>query len=178
MFPSKPHRITVTNPMGVFVTMNEQTVTFRSHTALLLSTALPYLQPSYQHSLELVMKFLEFFETLRFFRNASGESFRRYETAAGESGISGLLSGLVLDLEGLLKSLSGVCSKNEKDFFDLLLNLFRAKEFYETYGDLLNLLMSGMSPENMFFSQDAAPSQTQEAFDLLKELFSPDTGTN
>lgn len=130
---------------------------FRSHTALLLSTALPFLQPACRHPVELAMKFLEFSETLRFYQEfhlkPSGNSFPFPEPAKREPGVFGLIDTFVLDLEGLLNGLSKVCTGDEKEIVGMFLNLIRAKKFYENYKDLL-------SPEllSTFFGGNGFPS--------------------
>lgn len=132
--------------------MSEPPVLFRSHTALLLSTALPFLQPAFRHPVELAMKFLEFSETLKLYQEfhlktgiSPTESLPK-----PEPGILGLLNTFILDIEGLLQSLSQVCTGDEKEIIGMFLNLIRAKRFYETYGDLLNGLMQGGGLDGMF----------------------------
>ncbi len=120
---------------------------FRNHTALLLATALPYLQPGCRHPVELILKFLEFSETMKLYRefHAVGQnplaSFFPEGKPTGEEGIFGLVNTLILDVEGLLGGLSKVCTGSEKDLVNLFLNLLRAKNFYDTYGDLLKTMM-------------------------------------
>ena len=132
--------------------MSEPPVLFRSHTALLLSTALPFLQPAFRHPVELAMKFLEFSETLKLYQEfhlktgiSPTESLPK-----PEPGILGFLNTFILDIEGLLQSLSQVCTGDEKEIIGMFLNLIRAKRFYETYGDLLNGLMQGGGLDGMF----------------------------
>lgn len=140
-------------------------IPFRSHTALLLSAALPYLQPSYRHPIELALKFLEFSETMKLYREfhmTEGGFFHSREPDASqgnkESGFLGLLNNFVLDLEGLLNSLSKVCTGSEKEVVDMFLNLIRVKNFYETYGDLMKMsFMSSPEP--------AAEAETEPATD-------------
>ena len=132
--------------------MNEPPVPFRSHTALLLSTALPFLQPAYRHPVELAMKFLEFSETLRLYQefHLNYRAIPPEPPPRPESGFFGFLNTFILDLEGLLQSLSKVCIGDEKEIIGMFLNLIRAKKFYETYGDLLNSLMQGGGLDNLF----------------------------
>ena len=51
--------------------------------------------------------------------------------------------------------MSSVCTGNEKEIVTLFLNIIRAKNFYETYGNLLN-------PDTLF-PQDSPFSQPGEA---------------
>ena len=122
---------------------------FRSHTAHLLATALPFLQVPYRHPIELFIKFLEFSETIKLyqeFHNPSAAPFHgMFHEAAGhyrEEGLFGLINTFIMDIEGLLQSLSCVCTGGEKEIISMFLNLIRAKNFYETYGDLMK--MGGM----------------------------------
>ena len=143
---------------------------FRSHTALLLATALPFLQPSYRHPVELVTKFLEFSETIKLyqeFHSGSGNPFsglsKELSSSPNEGGLFGLINTFIQDLEGLLCSLSSVCTGNEKEIITMFLNIIRAKNFYETYGDLLNLgsLFSQETPLTQ--PEDTPPVQTETA---------------
>lgn len=149
---------------------------FRSHTALLLSTALPFLQPVYRHPVELITKFLEFSETIKLyqeFHSKSGNPFAglfQDVTQSGKKGdLFGLINTFIIDIEGLLQSLSQVCTGDEKEIISMFLNLIRAKNFYETYGDLLNMgsLFSSGGGADSFFSGGTSPfagQNTDESF--------------
>ena len=116
-------------------------IPFRNHTALLLCAALPYLTPSFRHSVELALKFLEFTETLRLFRefHSCGRPVfsANKDSNTDNSGFFHMLGTYITDLEGLLTSLSAVSTGDEKELIGMFLNLIRARNFYETYGDLL-----------------------------------------
>ena len=192
-------------------TPNTTFLTFRSHTALLLATALPFLQPAYRHPVELITKFLEFSETIKLFQefhlqggNSLTGMFHEATKIGKEGGIFGLINTFILDLEGLLHGLTGVCTGDEKEIIHMFLNIIRAKNFYETYGDLLNMgsLFGGDAPdlskvfhsgqppeqepsdaqktssaENSPFSGDLSSmlnEEQKETLDLLKSLFSTD----
>lgn len=131
---------------------------FRNHTSLLLATALPFLQPPYQHPVELIIKFLELSDTMKAYQNYHADNnnplsalFRELIHPKSEAGLSGLINILFTDIEGLLCSLSRVCTGKEQDMVNLFLNLIRAKNIYETYGDLFQM-------GSFFPDQEAAPS--------------------
>lgn len=133
---------------------------FHSHTALLISTALPFLQPSYRQPAELIMKFLELSETMKYYREFTTPQITPMKPPSGEeSGISAIISHFIQDPEGLLRSLSTVCTGKEKEIINLLLNLTQAKKFYETYGDILSTMMSPDGFSNPFASP---PSPTTD----------------
>ncbi|MBO5353504.1 MAG: hypothetical protein J6A77_09420 [Lachnospiraceae bacterium] len=126
---------------------------FRSHTAHLLAAALPFLQPSCRHPIELLTKFLEFSETLKLFQefhlqNGSPFSalFHDAAQAGQENGLFGMINFFITDLEGLLGCLSRICTGDEREIISMFLNVIRAKNFYDTYGDLLN--MGGLFSQN------------------------------
>lgn len=157
-------------------------IPFRSHTALLLSAALPFLQPAYRHSVELALKFLEFTETLKLFQefHLSGKNpFHSSESTGSpsqEGGLFGLINTFITDPEGLLQSLSSVCTGDEREIIGMFLNMLRVKNFYESYGDLLQMpgLFSGGNP---FASEpeqgtQSTDSDQMETLALLKSLFS------
>lgn len=133
---------------------------FHSHTALLLAAALPYLQPSYQYLAELAMKLLELSETVKRYREFPiPPDTPTSPKGKEETGIFSFLSRFIRDPEGLLRSLSPVCTGKEKEFVNLLLNLIQAKNIYENYGDILSTFMSADGFSNPFASQ---PPSTQE----------------
>lgn len=150
--------------------MDNGTIPFRSHTALLLSAALPYLQPSFRHPVELALKFLEFSETLKLYRefHGTGPLFPPTNSdTVKNKGVFGLIDTFVLDLEALLQNLSKVCSGDEKEVIGMFLNLIRAKNFYETYGDLMKSMMPTEGSGSPFpfpfggFSQEAPPRKEE-----------------
>lgn len=135
--------------------MDSTPVQFRSHTALLLAAALPYLQPAYRQPVELAMKFMEFSETIQFCRQnhlPETEALHAlHSTMATDSVFSGIMELIyrfVQDPEGLLTNLSPICNEKEKNIVGLLLNLLQAKNFYENYGDLFGSFMSSGFPED------------------------------
>ncbi len=161
-------------------------IPFRNHTALLLCAALPYLHPAYRHPLELALKFLEFTETLRLFQEFHGPGgsapfFQRNSPSVESTGVFGLINRYITDLEGLLRSLSSVCTGDEKELINTFLNLVHVKNFYDTYGDLLNSqftdtsglasLLSGVGNAGAPFAEQQTSAQ-KETLELLKSLFS------
>lgn len=140
---------------------------FHNHTALLLITALPFLQPAYRKPIEIFAKILELSETL----NHQGEHsnydirFRKEETQA--NGLFGLLNSFVLDLDGLLSSLYKVGTGKEKEIIGMILNIMQAKKLYEDYGDVFS------SFSNVNFSSEPSKEQN-DTLDFLKELLNAD----
>lgn len=142
---------------------------FRSHTALLLATALPFLQPAYRHPVELITKFLEFSETIKLYQEFHAKNgnpfsglFQELSHPGKEGGLFGLINTFIADIEGLLCGLSQVCTGGEREIINMFLNIIRAKNFYETYGDLLNMgsLFSDGAPDfSSFFQSGAEPSE-------------------
>ena len=172
-------------------------IPFRNHTALLLSAALPFLAPSFRHSVELALKFLEFTETLRLFREFHSLNKPDFPTGnypySDTTGVFPMLDLYITDLEGLLTSLSSVCTGGEKELIDMFLNLIRARKFYETYGDLLksqfadsgglSKLFSGLGGFGGFDSFNSGPAnlssmlneEQKETLELLKSLVSDES---
>lgn len=160
-------------------------IPFRNHTALLLSVALPYLHPAYRHPVELALKFLEFSETMRLFRefHLQGNSAPfspGHSPQNNDTGFFGLINTYITDLEGLLTSLSSVCTGDEKEVLGMFLNLIRAKNFYHTYGDLFSAMQGSLGePSNTTLREEPAPNlssmlnpEQNETLELLKSLFS------
>lgn len=165
-------------------------IPLRNHTSLLLATALPFLQPPFRHPAELIIKFLELSDTMKAYRDGHGETnnpfselFRELMHPQKEGGVLGIINTLVTDAEGLLSSLSKVCTGSEQEIVNLFLNIIRAKNFYDTYGDLFQMSSMFSGPET-----EPAPSASEtpsfgdlssllnndqmETLNLLKNLFS------
>ena len=164
---------------------------FRNHTSLLLATALPFLQPAYRHPVELIIKILEVSDTMKAYRSCYAENnnpfsalFRELIQPKTESGLPGLINTLFTDIEGLLCSLSKVCTGKEQEMVTLFLNLIRAKNIYETYGDLFQMGSMFSEAEPSPSSESAAnfsgdlsslfSSDQQDTINLLKNLLSAD----
>lgn len=162
--------------------MDSTSIPFRSHTALLLAAALPYLQTAYRHPAELALKFLELSETMKFYRefhlqNTDPQSplHKNTNSQSGEAGIFELISRFILDPEGLLNNLSTVCSGKEKEIVSMLLNLIRAKNFYENYGDMLSMFMSTEpAPGDTGDFSSMLNKEQSDTLNLLKNLLDAD----
>lgn len=145
-----------------FLEPNQAPISFRNHTALLLSAALPYLQPNLRHPIELIFKLLEFTETFRLFQEFSSSgagSFLPPPVRDKEAGFLGILNSFVADPEGLLGSLSRVSTGDGKELISLFLNLIRAKKMYEDYGDVFRSLMTPAAPENPESQENPEPQE-------------------
>lgn len=172
-------------------------IPFRNHTALLLGVALPFLQPSFRHPVELALKFLEFTETLRLFQefhlHSNSAPFPQQNVSPSDNaGFFGFINRYITDLEGLLVSLSRICTGDEKELVGMFLNLIRARNFYDMYGDLLKSQSADTGSLSNLFSGFGVPSDAplpdfpptgsdftsmlnndqKETLELLKSLFS------
>ena len=145
---------------------------FRSHTAHLLATALPFLQPEYRHPVELITKFLEFSETIKLYQefhtkngNPFSGLFQELSHQGKEGGLFGLINTFIMDLEGLLQCLTQVCTGDEREIINMFLNIIRAKNFYETYGDLLHMgsLFSDGTPDFSTLFPSDTPTEPESA---------------
>ena len=146
---------------------NSSVLLFRSHTALLLATSLPFLQPALRHPVELITKVLELSATMKLYQEFHSHSSSLLSGLLGEgthnkteSGFFGLINKFISDPEGLLSGLSCVCTGSEKETINLLLNLLHAKNFYENYGDLLKTFMSS---DDSLCKPETPPADTTPA---------------
>ncbi len=144
---------------------NTTSLPFRSHTALLLATALPFLKPALRHPLELMIKVMELSETMKLYQSfhpASGTLFpgsfhsSQNNSEKEQTGLWGLIQKYISDPEGLLNSLAAVCTGKEKEIVSLLLTLLQAKSMYENYGDILSSFMSSDAPDFSFLQNMAS----------------------
>ena len=157
--------------------MDSTPVQFRSHTALLLAAALPYLQPEYRQPVEVAVKFMEFSETIQFCRQnhlpKADALHALHNTMPSDSMFSGimeLIHRFIQDPEGLLNSLSPICNEKEKNIVGLLLNLLQAKNFYENYGDIFHSFMSAGSPKEEASPESMMNEEQLDTLNLLKSL--------
>lgn len=164
--------------------MDSTSIQFRSHTALLLAAALPYLQPAYRQPAELALKFLEFTETMKLYHElppvavaSQDPPHRDTSTPSGENGLFDMISRFIIDPEGLLNSLSMVCTGKEKEVIGLLLNLLQAKNFYENYGDALSSFLSADGFSNPFSSHPPPTSDVKNTNDFASMLSKDQTDT-
>ena len=153
--------------------MDSTMISFRSHTALLLAAALPYLQPAYRQPAELALKFMELSETWKLYQEIPkpGIHTPKPQGSPKKEGLSGILDFVgqyIQDPEGLLHSLIPFCVGKEKDIIVLLLNLMQAKNFYENYGDLLQTFLSS----DMGQPHEAPSSPAPDADDSFADGFS------
>ncbi len=137
---------------------------FRSHTALLLATALPFLNPSLRHPLELMIKVMELSETVKLYQSFHPTSSTLFpgsfhssqnSSEKEQTGLWGLIQKYISDPEGLLTSLATVCTGKEKEIVSLLLTLLQAKSIYENYGDILSSFMTSDAPDFSFMQNMA-----------------------
>lgn len=117
---------------------SENEYPFRSQTALLLSSALPFIKPRYRHLLELAMKLIDLFESFRLYKAVYDDGFNFNEDSADSESIS-FISRYVTDVEGLLNALKKNSSGNMQEVFDMISTLANAKKLYETYGDVFSV---------------------------------------
>lgn len=157
--------------------MDSTSIQFRSHTALLLAAALPYLQPIYQRPVELALKFLELSETMKAYPKIpfadyipQGSLHKSSLLSPEDSGIFALISRFIQDPEGLLHNLSNVCTGKEQEIIRMLLNLMQVKNMYENYGDIFSSFLSPDSfPDFSGFQTPPVPDTPSQ-----KECSTPD----
>lgn len=90
------------------------------HTLSLLQAALPYVDMKAKHSIGLMVKATELLDSIQY-QPAELSAVSLNEETGG------------MDMEGMLNSLKGHCSHQERDFIDMIMNLTRAQKFYNIY---------------------------------------------
>ncbi len=88
------------------------------HTLALLNAALPYVDAYSKHSMELMVKATELLDSI-------------HHQPTELSTLS--LNDRKGDMEGMLNSIKGLCSHQERDFIDTIMNITRARKFYQIY---------------------------------------------
>ncbi len=100
-----------------------------SHTVEILKAAFPYLDSQTQQTLNLVIR--------------TGELFESAQSLSQEGTVTALSIGKQsIDVEALLNGIRAVCTPQERDFIDRILNIFKAKSLYNTYTTLSSAMAS------------------------------------
>lgn len=102
---------------------------FLSHTLDLVKAAFPYLDSQSQQTMGLVIKAGELYETVHTFHQE------------GQVAALSLPRGSI-DIEALLNGIRGVCTPKEREIVDMILNLFKMKNMYQTYSVLASAMAS------------------------------------
>lgn len=98
-----------------------------THAVDLMRAAFPFLDSDTQQSVDLLIKTEELMQN---FQNVNNKV----------SAFS--INKKSIDLEGLLKGIRDVCYPKEREIVDMLLNVFQAKKFYETYATIKEAMAS------------------------------------
>lgn len=100
-----------------------------SHSIDIMKAAFPYLDSQTQQTLNLAIK--------------TGELLESFQTVKQEGKVTALsIRKQSIDIEALLTSIRTVCTQQEKDFIDIILNIFKAKNLYNTYSTLVSAMAS------------------------------------
>ncbi|MDF2587970.1 MAG: hypothetical protein K0S41_1811 [Anaerocolumna sp.] len=100
-----------------------------SHTLDIVKAAFPYLDSDSQQSLDLIIKMGEVWDSF--------QSLRQRDTVTTFS-----LRKQSIDLEALLTNVREVCYDRERDLVDMILNMIKAKNLYDTYVTLTQTMAS------------------------------------
>jgi hypothetical protein len=134
-----------------------------NHTLDIIKAAFPYLDSQSQQSMELFIKTGELFETFQAFSQKDAVSTLSVRKES-------------IDLESLLNGIRDVCNQQEKDFIDMILNFFRAKNLYSTYASLASTMASqtgdsdSASDLGSMFGMDGNP----DMMEMLSSFLTPE----
>lgn len=105
----------------------DNTDSVMTHVVNIMKAAFPFLDSDTQQSVGLIIKSEELIHSFQNVNNTvSAFSIRKKS----------------IDLEGLLKGIREVCYPNEREIIDMLLNVFQAKKFFETYNTIKEAMAS------------------------------------
>ena len=106
-----------------------------SHTLDIIKAAFPYLDSQTQQTMGLVLK--------------TGELFESIQSISQEGSVTSLsIQKHSIDIEALLNGIRDVCNQKEREFVDIILNIFKAKNFYHTYTTLTAAMASQSDNSN------------------------------
>ncbi len=106
-----------------------------SHTLDIIKAAFPYLDSQTQQTMGLVIK--------------TGELYESIQSINQEGSVTSLsIRKQSIDIEALLNGIRDVCNKQEKELIDIILNIFKAKNFYQTYTTLTAAMASQSDNSN------------------------------
>lgn len=110
-------------------TKSPENINNLSHTMDIIRAAFPYLDSQAQQTLNLFLKTGELLETIQ---------------SVKQDGIVTALSirKQSIDIEALLNGIRTVCTQQEKDLIDTVLNILKAKNLYNTYTTLASAMTS------------------------------------
>lgn len=100
-----------------------------SHTLDIIKAAFPYLDSDSQQSLDLLIKMGDLWNTF--------QSLRQRDTVTTFS-----LRKQSIDVEALLTNVREVCYDKEREIVDMILNMIKAKNLYDTYVTLTQTMAS------------------------------------
>jgi len=101
-----------------------------SHTMDLIKAAVPYLGNETKESLDLIIKVGDLIELMG-------------TATQSKKGLSALSIDInSIDIEGLLTSVRHVCYEKERAIVDMILNFIKAKNMYQTYTTLTQVMAS------------------------------------
>jgi hypothetical protein len=124
-----------------------------SHTLTIIKAAFPYLDSQSQQTLNLVIK--------------SGELIESFNEIQQEGPITALsIQKKTIDIEALLNGIRDVCNQKEREFIDMILNFYRAKNLYQTYSTLASVMASQSENTN-----ETTDSESQNNSDNTGGIF-------
>lgn len=131
-----------------------------SHVVDILKAAFPYLDSDSQQSVDLFVKTGELISTVTELNNhdhpVASLSVRRQS----------------IDLEALLTSVRTVCYPREREFIDVILNMFKAKNLYQTYATLSQVMASqSQGAENFEGFENGSGTDSTDSSSNLGNMF-------
>lgn len=99
------------------------------HIIDILKAAFPYLDSDSQQSVDIFVRAGELITTVNEFSHNSSVASLSVRKQS-------------IDLEALLTSVRAVCYPREREFIDIFLNIFKAKNLYQTYMNLSQVMAS------------------------------------
>lgn len=131
-----------------------------SHVLEILKAAFPYLDGDMQHSAEIVVKTGELMEAVHRYRNRNTLTAYHFKKN-------------VVDIEGLLTSIRSVCYDQEREFVDMILNIIRAKNIYDTYTAFAST-MADQSESTENSGNESENRNNPDMMEILSSLLTPE----
>lgn len=143
-----------------------------SHVLEIIKAAFPYLDSDTQQSADLIVKtgeLMEAFQSIRQKDSVTTFSIRKQN----------------IDIEALLTNVRNVCYDQEKELIDMVLNIIKAKDLYDTYTAFASTMASqsgdtenpdgesgGGSPDMMEILGALLTPEQKSTFDNINMMFS------
>ncbi len=127
----------------------------------MLKAAIPYTMPRYRKPMQILIQAQELASYIR-------------EDDEADIGACDLESAG--DIEGMMESMRGFCSKKEQDTVDMILNLLRTQRFYRAYRQFMASGRNNSESAMLEFMMSQLAPEQQASFEQMSSILNEGKG--